>query len=94
MRCAWVKIDTNRLTLRLWKSQGKWPSDLDLRRWLKDRGYTWRNGGWYTHDGTANHLEAEEIIETQTTVTEDGVTFVIHEPPDSHSPTTQEPPGV
>jgi hypothetical protein len=86
MRCAWVKIDTSRLTLRLWQLHGRWFSDVDLRAWLKDRGYNWRNGSWYTCDGPVNHLEADEVLETQTRVTEDGVTYVTRERPGLGNP--------
>lgn len=92
MQCAWVRIDTNQLTMRLWKSQEKWPSDTDLRLWLKDRGYTWRNGNWYTCDGAIKHLEPEEILESQTRVTEDGVTFVTRDPRLSSDGQAGEPP--
>src|SRR5215469_1108893 len=86
MRCAWVKIDINRLTLRLWRLHGKWVSDGDLRAWLKDRGFTWRNGNWYMCPAPVQHLETDEIIEAQTRVTEDGVTFVTREPPEPETP--------
>jgi len=86
MRCAWVKINISRLTLRLWKLQGKWASDADLRAWLKERGFTWRNGNWYTSPIPVQHLEPDEIIETQTRVTEDGITFVTRDPTDLDNP--------
>lgn len=84
MRCAWVKINLHQLTLRLWRSHGKWLSDFEVRQWLKNQGYTWTggNGNWYTcADGPA-HLEKDEILHIQTRVTENGVTFIA-EPPDS-----------
>ena len=88
MRCAWVKIDHHQLTLRLWRSQGKWLSELELRQWLKKRGYEWTGGNWYTCDGEPNHLEKDEILQSQTRITEDGVTFIA----DPEEGTKQAPP--
>lgn len=76
MRRAWIKVDLNRLTLRLWRSQGKWHTGMDLRRWLEGSGYTWGGGAWYLCEREPCDLEPDEIVEFQTRVTEDGITFI------------------
>jgi hypothetical protein len=76
MRSAWIKVDLNRLTLRLWKSQGAWLTGSDLRQWLTTRGFTWGGGAWYICDQLPCELEPDEIIESQLRVTEEGITFV------------------
>ncbi|HEY8747544.1 MAG TPA: hypothetical protein VIM11_06210 [Tepidisphaeraceae bacterium] len=76
MRTAWIKVDLNRLTLRLWRSQGIWLSGFELRQWLTSRGYTWGGGTWYLCQEMPCDLESDEVITSQVMVTEAGVTFV------------------
>jgi len=76
MRHAWVKVDLNRVTLRIWRSQGKWYTGADLRRWLGERGYTWGGGAWYLCENEPCDLEPDEIVELQTRITEDGITYI------------------
>jgi hypothetical protein len=86
MRITWIKVDLDRLTLRLWKSQGTWLGGFELRQWLAARGYEWGGGGWYfCRDGPCD-LDADEILETCVRVTHDNITFVERAgPPDQHS---------
>jgi hypothetical protein len=90
MRCAWIKIDIHQLAMRLWRLHGKWLSDLELRQWLKNHGYIATGGNWYTCDGEPAHLEKDEILQSQTRVTENGVTFIADpEEPPSHAPPSE-----
>ena len=80
MRCAWVQVDMNRLAMRLWQAHGQWPTDWDLRRWMKDGGCEWHMANWFICcEGALGHLEAGEIIEVQTHETTDGITFITRE---------------
>jgi hypothetical protein len=80
MRIAWIKVDLDRLTLRLWRTQGTWFNGFELRQWLKSRGYAWGGGAWYLCQSMPCDLESDEVIESQILVTEAGVTFVERSP--------------
>jgi len=88
MRTDWIKVDVNRLTLRLWKSQGIWLTGVDLRNWLTGQGYSWGGGAWYFCQGMPCDLQPDEILETMVRITEGNVTFV--EPPHSSNPESPE----
>jgi hypothetical protein len=76
MKCAWIKIDTNRLTLRLWRTLGRWMDVFELRQWLKDSGCEWVGGRWFACANGFAHLEADEILQVQHRSTEGAVTYV------------------
>jgi hypothetical protein len=76
MRSAWIKVDLDRVTLRLWKLQGVWLTGSELRQWLIGRGFTWGGGAWYMCARLPCELEPDEIIESQLRFTEEGITFV------------------
>jgi hypothetical protein len=83
MKCAWIKIDTNRLTLRLWRTHGKWLDAWELRQWLNKSGYEWVGGHWYAcTNGTGHLVEKDEILQVQQRLTEDGITYVDNKPPE------------
>ena len=86
MRTYWIKVDLDRLTLRLWKSQGTWLSGLELRQWLSGRGYEWGGGPWFFCVAGPCDLEPDEIIESRIRVTRDNVTFVEHPDPSNQNP--------
>ena len=86
MKCAWIKIDTRRLTLRLWRTHGKFFDLFELRQWLKNGGCDWVGGQWFACAGAHDHLEADEILQVQQRVTEGGVTFVDNHPPKRNNP--------
>jgi hypothetical protein len=80
MKCAWIKIDTDRLMLRLWRMRGTWMDIFQLRQWLKDGGCEWMGGKWFScADGFA-HLQADEILQVQHRSTEGAVTYVDNQP--------------
>ncbi|HSZ59466.1 MAG TPA: hypothetical protein VK797_27730 [Tepidisphaeraceae bacterium] len=86
MKCAWIKIDTRRLTLRLWRTHGRFFDLFELRQWLKNSGCDWVGGQWFACAGELCHLEAEEILQVQQRVTEGGITFVDNQPPNTNNP--------
>lgn len=81
MRCAWVKIDVDRLSLRLRATTGRSFNDVDLHGWLRDAGFMEAGGQWYTCPADADALMPDEILERQTRETIDGVTFVDRDVP-------------
>ena len=81
MRTAWVKVDLDRLTLRLWKTQGVWLTGYELRQWLVVHGYTWGGGAWYFCQTEPCDLEPDEILDARVRITEGNVTFVEHPEP-------------
>lgn len=86
MRHAWVKIDVDRLSMRLRVTSGRTISDWDLHRWLLDAGFGWAGGHWYTFPGDPPALLPEEILEKQMRETIDGVTFVDRDVPERPGP--------
>lgn len=92
MRTAWLRVDLDRLTLRLWKTQGKWVTGFELRQWLSDHGYQRGGGPWYFCTGTPCDLEPDEILESRIRITEDNITFVDHPDPSGADPSNQSSP--
>lgn len=87
MRCAWIKIDLDRLSLRLRATSGRSFNDGDLHQWLTESGFRWVGGLWYTCPGEpGGALRPDEILEKQTRETIDGVTFVERDVPPPHTP--------
>jgi hypothetical protein len=86
MRCAWVKIDLDRLSLRLRVSLGRPFSEWDVRLWLQSAGFTRATGAWYTCQGTLSALQPDEILARQNRETNDGVTFIDRDTPDPSGP--------
>jgi len=72
-----VKVDLERLRLRLSHEQMRDLSAADVHLWLVERGLKPQGDTWVC-DGEAVHhvLHDDEIIETISTLTEDGVTYV------------------
>ena len=69
-----------KLALRLLPALGHWPDETELRQWLKDNGLAWVGGAWFaSHDGVSA-LRPDEIVESATAETSDGVTFVDRRP--------------
>lgn len=81
MRCAWIKIDLDRLSLRLRATSGRSFNDWELHRWLTESGFHWVGGPWYTCPGDPGALRPDEVLEKQTRETIDGVTFVERDVP-------------
>lgn len=81
MRCAWVKIDVDRLSLRVRATTGQSINDWGLHQWLHDAGFHWVGGQWYTCPGELDVLRPDEILEKQMRETIDGVTFVERDVP-------------
>jgi hypothetical protein len=86
MRCAWVKIDLDRLSLRLRVSLGRPLSEWDVRLWLQGAGFTWASGSWYTSQGSLSALQPDEILARQNRETSDGVTFIDRDSSDPSGP--------
>jgi hypothetical protein len=72
-----VRIDLERLRLRLSAEQGRVLSDADVRVWLRDRGFHVEGEAWAC-DGPEMRgmLRDDEVTETITTLTENGVTYI------------------
>lgn len=86
MRRAWVKIDLDRLTLRLRVSLGKPLSEWEVHQWLERAGFNWMSGAWFTSiEGTAP-LMPDEIVARQIRETTDGITFIEPETTDPSGP--------
>ena len=92
MRCAWIKIDLDRLSLRLRATSGRAITDRDLHQWLRDAGFHWVGGHWYTCPGNPDALRPDEIIEKQMRETIDGVTFVERDVPPTSGPSAPQEP--
>jgi hypothetical protein len=90
MRCAWIKINVDRLSLRLRATSGRAFSDWQLHQWLQDAGFQWVGGHWFTCPSEgAGVLLADEVLDKQTRETIDGVTFVerdVRRPPGPAGP--------
>ena len=80
MRCALVRIDRMKLALRLFRLLGHWPDEPELRQWLKDNGFIWVGGSWFSSKDGLGVLLADEILESATAETSDGITFVDRRP--------------
>jgi hypothetical protein len=78
MRIAWIKVDFDPLTLRLWNTQGLWLSGYELRQRIVSRGYSWGSGEWYFCQSEPCDLNPDEILEARVCVTEGNITFVEH----------------
>jgi hypothetical protein len=76
MRCAWLKIDFDRLSLRLRVTLGRSFNDWEVRQWLERSGFKWAGGSWYTCQGDQAVLMADEILARQMRETADGITFI------------------
>jgi hypothetical protein len=76
MRCALVRIDRMKLALRLFRALGHWPDEPELRQWLKDNGLIWIGGSWFSSNDGPTVLLPEEILESATTETSEGITFI------------------
>jgi virulence-associated protein VapD len=86
MRCALVKIDLDRLTLRLRVTLGRAFNEWDVRQWLEREGFKWASGAWYTCQETQTALMADETLARQTRETTNGITFIEHPgPPGPHA---------
>jgi hypothetical protein len=86
MRCAWIKIDLDRLSLRLRATSGGSFNDWHLHRWLLDAGFHWVGGYWYTCRVDTSLLRPDEILEKQMRETIDGVTFIDRDVPPPPGP--------
>lgn len=86
MRCAWVKIDLDRLSLRLRVTLGRQFNDFEVRQWLERTGYKWATGSWYTCDGKTNPLLPDEVLARQTRETANGITFIEPDTPGPSGP--------
>lgn len=69
-----------KLALRLFRSLGQWPDEPELRQWLKDNGLMWVGGSWFSSTSGLSALRADEIVESATTETSEGITFVDRRP--------------
>ena len=76
MRCALVRIDRMKLALRLFRSLGHWPDEPELRQWLNDNGLIWIGGSWFSSNDIVTVLRPDEILESATTETSEGITFI------------------
>lgn len=70
-----------KLALRLFRSLGHWPDEPELRQWLKDNGLMWVGGSWFSSRHDLGVLMPDEVLESATTETSEGVTFVDRRPP-------------
>lgn len=86
MRCALVKIDLDRLGLRLRVSLGRPFNEWDVRLWLQGAGFTWATGAWYTCQGSLSALQSDEILARQNRETHNGVTFIDRDGSDPSGP--------
>lgn len=86
MRRAWVKIDLDRLTLRLRVSLGRTFSEWEVHQWLQRAGFDWMSGAWFACNGGTVALLPDEIIARQIRETTDGVTFIEPETTDPSGP--------
>jgi hypothetical protein len=76
MHCAWIKIDTQRLTLRMWRTRGTWMDVFEVRQWLKGNGCEWMGGQWYACSNGHDYLETDEVLQVQQREKHDGITYV------------------
>lgn len=89
MRRAWVKIDLDRLTLRLRVSLGRTFGEWDVHQWLESMGFIWKNGWWFVSENGTADLMPDEILARQIRETTDGITFI---EPEAGDPSESLPP--
>ena len=65
-----------KLGWRLFRTMGHWPDDAELHEWLRGAGFVPAGGAWFSSQGNLASLQSDEILETATTETTEGVTFV------------------
>lgn len=86
MRRAWIKIDLDRLTLRLRVSLGRPFSEWEVHQWLQRAGFHWISGTWFISDIGTAVLMPDEIVVRQIRETTDGITFIEPETTDPSGP--------
>lgn len=65
-----------KLAWRLFRTLGHWPDEAELREWLRQAGFISLGGAWFSSQGGLAPLQADEILETATAETAEGVTFI------------------
>jgi hypothetical protein len=93
MRCALVRIDRVKLAWRLFRTMGHWPDEAELREWLRQAGFISLGGAWFSSEGDLAALHADEILETATAETAQGVTFIDRRSASPPGPDRRDPRG-
>lgn len=65
-----------KLAWRLFRTMGQWPDDSELRQWLGEAGFISVGGAWFCCQTNLAALDPDEILETATSETSDGITFI------------------
>lgn len=65
-----------KLAWRLFRTMGHWPDEAELREWLRQAGFASLGGAWFSSRGGLDPLRADEILETATSETAEGMTFI------------------
>ena len=65
-----------KLAWRLFRTMGHWPDEVELREWLRQAGFVSLGGAWFSSPGGSGPLQPDEILETATAETAEGVTFI------------------
>lgn len=86
MRRDWIKIDLDRLSLRLRVSLGRPFTEWEVQQWLERGGFVWKSRSWFICEAGTAALMPDEILARQVRETTDGITFIEPKPTDPSGP--------